>query len=131
MATGFSPRHIPALFIATTTTFGGALYPLASAAGSLREFGFPPRVQKSKEAQSVMIIGSARTACLGMLLYIFYWQGKYEEVDLILFLISSYLGVVDAWVVAKEGMPGKAWFRGISCAVIAAWSGLGMTAGRA
>jgi hypothetical protein len=42
------------------------------------------------------------------------------EVDTSLPILAAYLGAMDTYVCVREGVPGKAVFRGLSGAVIAA-----------
>jgi hypothetical protein len=126
MFDNFTPSHIPALFVATALTFGG-MVPIFNAKSAIREMGFPPRLHNSKEAQSIMTLGMGRTTVIGMALYTFYFQDKFAEVDTLLTILGAYLGAIDAYVCVKEGVPGKAVFRGSSGAVIAAIGWFGMT----
>jgi len=50
MSASFSLYHIPTLFVATATTFGG-LIPFFNAEDAIREFGLPERIAISKPAQ--------------------------------------------------------------------------------
>ncbi len=124
----FSLRHIPTLFVATATTFGG-LMPFFNAEHSIRELGLPNRIAISKEAHPVMMLSSARISCLGALIFIFYSQNKLEEADMVMTVMGAYLGAVDGYVCWREGVPGKGLFRAISGFVIAGWGWFGMTAG--
>lgn len=121
-------RTIPPLFVATATTFGG-LIPFYNAQYAIEEFGLPRRVAISKPAQSIMILSSARIATLGVAIFVFYFQGKFEPVDVIMALLG-YVGLVDGYVCYREGVPGKAMFRFASGLLISAWGAFGMTAGR-
>jgi hypothetical protein len=49
MFANFSLRHIPTLFVATTTTFGGAM-PFYNAEYAIKKFGLPERIAVSREA---------------------------------------------------------------------------------
>lgn len=123
----FYYTHIPTLFVATALTLGG-MWPLYNPQSAIREMGFPPRIHTSKEAQAIMTLGMGRTTCIGLALWTFYLQGKLEEIDTILVLLGTWVGTIDAWVCLKEGVLGKAMFRGASGAVIALWGWKGMTA---
>jgi hypothetical protein len=129
MFENFTLSHVPALFIATALTFGG-MVPIFNAKSAIREMGFPQRLYDSKEAQSIMTLGMGRTTVIGLALYTFYFQDKFVEVDALLSILGAYLGTIDAYVCVKEGVPGKAVFRGSSGAVIAA-IGLLQTTSRA
>lgn len=115
--------HLPALLASLTSTTG-SLWSLLSPATSLREFGFLPHISNSPAAQPIMVVAQTRGAVLGMLMAIFYWRGQYAEVDLILALYGGYAGVVDSWVVWRQGNRGKAVFRLVGSWAIAA-AGLG------
>lgn len=123
MTRPFTYTHIPSLFVATALTFGGML-PLFNPTSAIREMGFPPRIHDSPAAHTIMALGMGRTTVIGIALWTFYLQSKYEEVDTLLAILGGYLGAIDAWVCWKEGMIGKVWFRGLSGAVIC-WLGLG------
>ncbi|EEQ30555.1 hypothetical protein McanMca71_000741 [Microsporum canis] len=125
MFDNFTAWHIPPLFVATATTFGG-LMPFWNAAHAIGEFGLPNRIAISKEAQAVMITASGRTSALGLALFAFYSQGKFREVDTIM-MILAYVGLVDGYVCWREGVPGRAIFRATSGLLIAAWGWFGMT----
>ena len=128
MSENFSLRHIPTLFVATTTTFGG-LIPFYNAEYAIKELGLPKRIAVSREAHPVMILSSARITALGALMFVFYFQGKLAEVDIIMLVMGAYLGPVDGYVCWREGVPDKAVFRFVSGLLIAAWGWFGMTAG--
>ncbi|KAK1236108.1 hypothetical protein PQX77_000652 [Marasmius sp. AFHP31] len=128
MLPSFSLRHIPALFVASTTTFGG-FWPLFNAKAAILDFGLPPRVAKSPEAQSVMKCCSARTTVLGTLIFIFYAQNRLDAVDIVLGAMGVWVGLVDGYVCWMEGVPGKAVFRGTAGMAIGMWGLAGLTAG--
>ncbi|KAI0532846.1 hypothetical protein GGR58DRAFT_488758 [Xylaria digitata] len=67
----FHPRHIPGLIAASSMAFGG-LWPIFDARGAMKEFGFPDRVANTPASVPVMIVGSARTTVLGVLMLLFY-----------------------------------------------------------
>jgi hypothetical protein len=119
--------HIPALLVASSLTFGGML-PLTHPAASIRHMGFPAQIYSSLAAQTIMTLGMGRTTVIGLALWTFYLQGKFGEVDTLLFILGGYLGAIDAWVCLNEGLVGKEWFRGTSETVIAGWGWMGMTA---
>ncbi|KAH3961262.1 hypothetical protein HBI56_200060 [Parastagonospora nodorum] len=103
------------------------MVPIFNAKSAIREMGFPQRLYDSKEAQSIMTLGMGRTTVIGIALYTFYFQDKFVEVDTLLSILGAYLGTIDAYVCIKEGVPGKAVFRGSSGAVIAAIGWFGAT----
>jgi hypothetical protein len=125
----FTARHIPTLFVGIATTFGG-LMPFFNARYAIEEFGLPKRIAVSKEAQSIMILSSARVTAVGASILVFYFQEKLREVDTVMLILGSYVGAVDGYVCWKEGVPGKAVFRAGSGLAIALWGWFGMTAGR-
>ena len=53
-----------------------------------------------------------------------------DVVDTFLAVTGGYAGLVDSYVVWREGSPSKAVFRLISSWAIAAWGVFGMTGGR-
>ncbi|CAG8950225.1 hypothetical protein HYFRA_00008463 [Hymenoscyphus fraxineus] len=127
MLSHFTLRHIPTLFVATATTFGG-LMPFFNAEAAILEFGLPKRIAISQPAQSVMILSSGRITTLGLAIFVFYFQKKLAAVDTIMLLLG-YVGLVDGYVCWCEGVPGKALFRLASGVAISAWGGFGMTEG--
>ncbi|KAL2819087.1 hypothetical protein BDW59DRAFT_151683 [Aspergillus cavernicola] len=125
MFSNIALNHIPPLFVATTTTFGGFI-PFFNAEYAIKEFGLPDRVAISKPAQSVMMTSAARISALGMAIFAFYSQDKLKEVDTIM-AILGYVGLADGYVCWKEGVPGRGVFRAASGLAIAAWGWWGMT----
>jgi hypothetical protein len=104
------------------------MWPLYNPQSAIREMGFPARIHTSKEAQAIMTLGMGRTTCIGLALWTFYLREKLDVVDTLLVLLGTWVGAIDAWVCWKEGVPGKAVFRGTSGLVIASWGWMGMTA---
>jgi hypothetical protein len=102
--------------------------PFFNAKAAILEFGLPQRIAISNPAQSIMIVSSARISAIGLALFTFYFQEKFEAVDTILFILG-YVGLVDGYVCWRESVPGKAVFRASSGGLIAAWGWFGMTAG--
>ena len=127
MFADFALRHIPPLFVATATTFGGLL-PFFNAEYAIVEFGLPQRIAVSKPVQAIMVASSARITAIGLSLFVFYFQGSFAAVDTVL-AILSYVGLVDGYVCWREGVPKKAIFRLVSGLLIAAWGWFGMTTG--
>ncbi|KAJ5678711.1 hypothetical protein N7462_006955 [Penicillium macrosclerotiorum] len=127
MLSHFCLRHIPPLFVATTTTFGGLL-PFFDAEYAIRAFGLPRHVASSRSAQSVMLTSAARISAIGYALFLFYFQGKLREFDTLLSVLG-YVGLVDGYVCWREGVPKKGVFRAVSGLVIAARGFLGLTTG--
>lgn len=127
MSADFTPRHIPALCIATLETFGGVMS-IFNAEKSISAFGLPPRIAVSKSAHPVMIVGTARTTAIGLALFTFYFSENFAAVDTVLSLMS-YVALVDALVLWKEGIPGKAAFRLAVGLAVGGWGWVGGTAG--
>ncbi|GAB1318483.1 hypothetical protein MFIFM68171_08693 [Madurella fahalii] len=127
MIWNFNPRHILPLFVATTTTIGGIL-PLFNPRGAMVEFGFPAHVAETRAAHAVMVAGQTRTTVLGLLYFIFYFQGKYAELDTVLAVFGGYAGLLDCYVVWKGGNRRWALFRLVASWSIAAWGLARMTA---
>lgn len=122
----FSLFHLPPLFVAAATTFGG-LIPFFNAEYAILEFGLPQRIASSRPAQSVMILSSGRITAIGMSLFAFYFQGKLVEFDTVLTILGAYVGLVDGYVCLREDVPNKAVFRTASGLAIAAWGWFGLT----
>ncbi|KAI1200871.1 hypothetical protein F5X97DRAFT_292310 [Nemania serpens] len=125
----FHPRHIPALLAGTTMTFGG-MWPLFDAPGAMREFGYPDRIADASEAAPVMVTGNVRTTIIGVLMLLFYSRRQYDTLDTFLAVTGAYAGLLDSYVVWREGRPGQALFRLASSAFLSLWGILGWTAGR-
>lgn len=125
----FQPRHIPALYVGFAMTFGG-LWPFFNASSSLSAFGFPPHISGSSTAWPVVEAYGTRTSLIGILVYTFYFQQKYVEVDTVVALVGFYAGILDAYVVAKQGKPRYALFRMIASFAIGTWGFYGLTEGR-
>lgn len=107
-------------------TFGG-MWPIFNARRAMIEFGFPARITDSPTAAPVMVIGSARTTCIGLLVFLFYSRDQLDLVDQVMAVIGAYAGLVDSYVVWKEGRPRKAIFRFVSSWLLSAWGFAGMT----
>lgn len=123
----FTLGHIPALLVGTAMTFGG-MWPMCDARGAMLEYGFPARIADTRACAPVMVMGTVRTSIIGMLVFIFYARNQLDAVDTIMALTGAYAGVVDSYLVWKEGRHGKAVFRLISCLLISAWGVAGWTA---
>ncbi|KAI2463818.1 hypothetical protein F4781DRAFT_104256 [Annulohypoxylon bovei var. microspora] len=124
----FNPRHIPPLFVACSTTFGG-LWPLFNSRAAMLEFGFPAHIANSPPTYPVMVSQSIRTSALGLLMLTFYSQNKLAEVDTVMAIMGTYLGIMDAYVLRIDS-PGKAVFRLVSGLLIGAWGIAGLTRAR-
>ncbi|KAI1824549.1 hypothetical protein F4861DRAFT_505407 [Xylaria intraflava] len=123
----FQFGHIPALIAGSTMAFGG-LWPFVDARGSMLEFGLPARIADTPTAAPVFVVGNARTTCLGFLMLLFYARQELAVVDTCLAVTGAWAGIVDSYVVWREGNPRKALFRLASSGFLAAWGYLGWTA---
>ncbi|KAI4592936.1 hypothetical protein KJ359_010188 [Pestalotiopsis sp. 9143b] len=121
-------RHVPALVVATTMTFGG-LWSFFDARAAMLEFGLPDRIASTPGAASVMLINNARTTAFGLCMFTFYYRGQMEVCDTILAILGAYAGLVDSYVVWKEGNSRKAAFRFVSSGLLSAAGFAGLTAG--
>ncbi|GAP89282.1 putative efflux pump antibiotic resistance [Rosellinia necatrix] len=121
-------RHAPALLVATTMTFGG-LWPFLDARGAMEEFGFPARVAAAPAAAPVFRVGNARTTTIGLLVFLFYARGQLAAVDAVVAVTGAYCGLVDSYVVWREGNPRHALFRLASSGLLSACGLWGLTAG--
>ncbi|KAI1262871.1 hypothetical protein F5Y18DRAFT_429742 [Xylariaceae sp. FL1019] len=124
----FRLRHIPALIAGTTMIFGG-MWPMIDPRGAMRDFGFSSHIADSPEAAPVMITGSVRTTVLGMLVLLFYSRGQMDVVDTLLAVTGTYAGLVDSFIVWREGNLGHAVFRLFNSGFISAWGIMGWTEG--
>ncbi|KAI0016042.1 hypothetical protein F4780DRAFT_714981 [Xylariomycetidae sp. FL0641] len=125
----FAPRHLPLLFAATTTTFGG-MWSLWDAPAAMRAFGLPERVAAAAAAAApVMNINNARTTALGLCMWTFYLTRQRRAADTVLMIFGAYAGLVDTWVVWKQGRPRKALFRLVGSFLLSAAGWAGWTAG--
>ncbi|KAI1483291.1 hypothetical protein K445DRAFT_318285 [Daldinia sp. EC12] len=125
----FEPRHIPALFTATVMTFGG-MWSIFDARAAMLEFGLPERIASAPAAAAVMHINNARTTAFGICMYTLYFRRDLAACDTILAVLGAYAGVVDSYVVWKQGNPRKAAFRFVSSGLLSAVGLAGWTAGR-
>ncbi|EPS36826.1 hypothetical protein H072_9685 [Dactylellina haptotyla CBS 200.50] len=121
----FSPRHIPALFLGSTLTFGGAI-PFFNAPYAMKEFGLPPHVVNSRAAQDAFMVSAIRTVALGLSLYTLYARRMYQAVDIVLGCIGT-TALLDGWVCWRVGVPGRGVFRATCGAMVAVWGWMGMT----
>ncbi|KAK8133605.1 hypothetical protein PG984_005617 [Apiospora sp. TS-2023a] len=129
MSDNFNLRHIPALFTATVMTFGG-MWSYFDARRAMLEFGFPERIANTPAAAAIMHVNNARTTVLGMCIYALYFTGQRAACDTILAILGAYAGLVDSYVVWKEGNPRKAAFRLVNSWLLSAVGFAGWT-GRA
>jgi hypothetical protein len=116
----FHLSHIPALFLGTTFSLLGSIYPLVAPARAMLAYGLPPRLANSPDGQLVFLIYSSRITAIGLMLYYFYFTGQHAVVDTIFSISGVVMGGGDALVCWKAGVKGQAVFRGLT--------GLGLTA---
>ncbi|ROV95113.1 hypothetical protein VSDG_05864 [Cytospora chrysosperma] len=90
-------RHIPALFVASTMTFGG-VWPIFNARGAMLEFGFPSHIASVPAAAPVMVIGQVRTTVIGLLVFLHYSRNQLDVVDTIMAITGAYAGLLDSYV---------------------------------
>lgn len=92
-------------------------------------YGLDERVADIPETWVVWHVGNARTACLGILMFIFYFQRRYDVLDTFLVVSASYLGVVDCYLLWTQGLGSMGVFRLLSSSVFAALGAAGFTQG--
>jgi hypothetical protein len=127
-STHFHPRHLPGLLVASTMTFGG-MWPFFNAPAAMLEFGLPARIATAPTSFPVFVVGNARTTSIGLMTFYFYSRGQFDVVDVIMAIGGAYCGLVDSYVVWREGKPGKAVFRLVASGFLSAWGFLGLTQG--
>ncbi|KAI1499303.1 hypothetical protein F5X99DRAFT_430799 [Biscogniauxia marginata] len=108
-------------------TFGG-MWTYFDPRAAMLKFGLPDRIA-STSATAVMHINNGRTAVLGMCMYTFYFRRELAACDTILAILGAYAGLVDSYVVWKEGNPRMAAFRLVSSGLLSAVGFAGWTAG--
>ncbi|KAI2608788.1 uncharacterized protein GGS25DRAFT_290766 [Hypoxylon fragiforme] len=124
----FKARHIPPLFIACAMAFGG-LMPIFNPEGALVEFGFPEYFADDPLTFPVMVSQSVRTTAVGLIMLVFYAQNKLAEIDTVMAVGCTYIGVMDCYVLWSDRQ-GMALFRLICGLAIGAWGFAGLTRGR-
>jgi len=132
MFENFRLRHIPALYSATAMFLGG-LWPLFGKDGpraTMIEYGLPPHIAEAPEAWPVMIGMSGRTTVIGALMYVFYYQRRYDVLDTIMAVMGFYLAMLDPYTL--YGLASTPWcvFRGVATFGIGLMGYFGLTAGR-
>ncbi|KAI0160703.1 hypothetical protein GGR57DRAFT_456139 [Xylariaceae sp. FL1272] len=125
----FEWRHVPSLFVASVTTVG-VLWPITNPRRALLTFGFPNRIAESPAAAPVMLIAQIRTTILGLAMWLLYFKGNLESLDVIMAVYGTAAGIVDSYAVWKQGNTSKAIFRLTSSWALAAYGWAGMTSGR-
>lgn len=122
-------RHIPALFSATTTTFGGPLS-LFWPRSTMISFGLPAAIADVPATWPVFKIAQAHTTVLGLILYTFYFRGQLEAVDIVLGVSSAYAALIDSYVLYSTGEASNAAVRLFLTGSFAVWGLCGMTSRR-
>lgn len=92
-------------------------------------YGLDERVADIPETWVVWHVGNARTACLGILMFIFYFQRRYDVLDTFLMVSAGYLGVVDCYLLWTQGLGSMGVFRLLSSSVFAALGAARFTQG--
>ncbi|KAI0386572.1 hypothetical protein F5Y04DRAFT_241786 [Hypomontagnella monticulosa] len=77
----------------------------------MMHYGLDARVADVPETWVVRHVGNARTACLGILMFIFYFQRRYDVLDVFLIVSGGYLGLVDCYILWNEGLRSIRVFR--------------------
>lgn len=99
----FSLCHIPTLLCATVLTLASPMTFFLPLPSLIDSFGFPPHIANSPAAWPIFQANNARGTVLGVLMFYFYVKGRYDVCDVFLVVEGGYLGLVDAWLVAREG----------------------------
>lgn len=120
-------RHVPALFIATTFTFGGAL-PLFNPRRATEEFGLSQRIATSKEANEIFKVYGSRMTMMGLMIYTFYYKQMYSSID-ILMTTLGWAGLVDGYICWRDDLPGPGVYRVAAGSVLATLGWFGLNAG--
>ena len=128
MAPAFSPRHLPAL-LAGGLNIAGGVVTLVNPQRAVVGYGLPVRVAGAPGAGALMAIFGARAAVLGVLLLLFYARGQLAAVDDVLAVLGLWAGLVDAWVLRREGCPDKGLLRLVASWAVAACGLVGLTQG--
>ncbi|KAK7229783.1 hypothetical protein V2G26_001953 [Clonostachys chloroleuca] len=128
----FQYRHLPALFTAAAQCWG-TIWPIinGSTASVMLHYGLPKRITDVPETWPVWQAGGARTACLGILMFVFYAQRRYDTLDTFLIVIGGYLGFVDCIILSKQGLASAGVFRLLGSLVFASLGAIGFTQGPA
>ncbi|KAL1889089.1 hypothetical protein Sste5346_009154 [Sporothrix stenoceras] len=129
----FHYRHIPALFTAGAQCWG-TVYPLMVGTGGTRavmlQYGLPENIADVPEAWPAWNAGTARTCCLGLLMFWFYARRQYAVLDTFLVAIGGYLGLADCVLLWRQ-RPKMAVFRLVASLAFAGTGLAGVTQGRA
>ncbi|KAI1331513.1 hypothetical protein F5Y16DRAFT_269778 [Xylariaceae sp. FL0255] len=124
----FEWRHLPALFTATVSTVA-ILWPTTSPRRALLAFGFPLPIADSPAAAPVMMIAQVRTTTIGLVMFILYFKGQMEALDVIMAVYGTIAGIIDSYTVWKQGRRKRAIYRLATSGIGAACGIIGVTAG--
>ncbi|KAI0535046.1 hypothetical protein GGR58DRAFT_480560 [Xylaria digitata] len=124
----FEWRHIPALFAASVSTVA-ILWPTTSPRRSLLAFGFPLHIAESPAAAPVMVIAQVRTTTIGLVMFVLYFKGQMEALDVILAVYGTFAGLIDSYTVWRQGRTRRALYRIATSGIGAACGFAGVTAG--
>jgi hypothetical protein len=122
---GLPMTHILPVFLGTSVSVA-CIPAYFNAPYAIRLFGLPERIATSPAAVSPWMLYSARIQSLAMMILVFYARGDYAAVDTTMAFIGCF-GIADVYVCLKEGVPGKAWERGIWSFVVGLYGLAGVT----
>lgn len=69
----------------------------------MHELGFPARIADAPTATPVKVVGQACGTNIGLLTFVFYSRSHLDLVDLVMAMTGIYCGLVDSYVVWREG----------------------------
>ncbi|CAG8955005.1 hypothetical protein HYFRA_00008694 [Hymenoscyphus fraxineus] len=124
----FSWHHIPALLSATTMFIGGLFHGLLRPEAALLTWGMKPQTARSRDAQIVYYGHTMRTSTLGLLIFVFYFQGDLAAVDTTMVVMGGYSGIADVLTIWWYGNRDVVVVRLLSVLAIAGWGLCGLTA---
>ncbi|KAF2972756.1 hypothetical protein GQX73_g785 [Xylaria multiplex] len=126
---GFSIRHLPALYFAFANCIGLILAPLRGNRTVMELYGFPTNISEVPETWPVWQAGQGRTILLGLTMHYFYWHKQYAECDALLMGVA-FLGLNDFLVMLNHGNQIWAWSRIFFSIVFASTGYFRLTQGR-
>jgi hypothetical protein len=143
----FHPRHIPALFCSFTFTFLGfhpclplflpflpqslqsSTFVKNATANAMSEYGLPPNLQQSYDAQTVFTLYACRMVCFGICLFVFWYQGWDGALDVVMSTFAL-MGGIDGLVCMRVGLPWTgAWRSGMGL-LLGLWGMMGGNQGK-
>jgi hypothetical protein len=143
----FHPRHIPALFLSFTFTILGfhpclplflpflphslhsSTFIQSATANAMSEFGLPPTLQQSSDAQTVFTLYASRMVCFGICLFVFWYQGWEGAMDVVM-TTFVLMGGIDGLVCMRVGLPWTGAWRGGMGLLLGLWGMAGGNQGR-